>query len=768
MKERIKFLVTTTKGLVLINIGIISIVVALFGTLSGPLKEWGFGAIIEKLLGMDLHPTEREGRIIVLYHSIAITFTALIVYLITHSVKFKKREVTNIRTAVTVGYLLVVIFGLAFGYWGHNWVFHGLFITGLAIVFFSGVMLAVGLWPWRKEYYVTSDVYAHTKKGVSLERVAFFVMAVAMLGSAIFGAVAGSFFGNGFEVFLAENGVRHVHHSPLELAIIGHLHIMLTLIGIATALLIGRWFDWQGILHKFGMPLFIIGTIIITIGVWSVVPYQLHAHTIIYVGTIFSMTAALLLVIFGWGKLIKDGTANIEKPLLSQKLKALFNDPLRFGALWQMVFMNFTVSGVGIFMAIRLEEIFRTIPFREERITLTGHWHILSVLTGTIVLFYIMSEILPVKGKLRKWLGWTTIIGSDLAFAMITLFSLKRIWVTEEAQEPLVRWYMVLSEFGMGALEIILAVYMIWLLVKLINKKLLKSASIIILFLMLTNCGTPAPDVDPKSIDLKLIVDSNSWVTVPAGPFIVGYNGNNATIDYDYEVMVTEVTYVQYVDYLNKALANSAIHVSDGKITGYYKGDAFHNMRHEFLIEEGDNYLYYDLDGIKTRIQFNDDGFSVVDGYESFPVTYVTWYGANAYANYYGYRLPTVFEWEKAARGQDGRAYPFIHEPTSERANYHHSHDPFDKANGTTPVGFYNGEKQGDFQTFNSPSPYGCYDMAGNVAEWLGNILHGSHLRLFYGGSMMSYAFDLRSFTENSGIPEYVSFAVGFRCVRDL
>jgi formylglycine-generating enzyme required for sulfatase activity len=124
-------------------------------------------------------------------------------------------------------------------------------------------------------------------------------------------------------------------------------------------------------------------------------------------------------------------------------------------------------------------------------------------------------------------------------------------------------------------------------------------------------------------------------------------------------------------------------------------------------------------------------------------VTYVTWYGANAYANYYGYRLPTVFEWEKAARGQDGRAYPFIHEPTSERANYHHSHDPFDKANGTTPVGFYNGEKQGDFQTFNSPSPYGCYDMAGNVAEWLGNILHGSHLRLFYGGSMMSYALDV-------------------------
>jgi len=768
MKERIKFLFTTTKGLVLINIGIIAIVVAIFGTLSGPLKEWGFGAIIERILGMKLIPTEREGRIIMLYHSIAITFTALLVYLITHSVEFKKREISNIRTSVTIGYLLVVIFGLGFAYWGHNWVFHGLFITGMSIVFFSGVMLTAGLWPWRKEYYVTSDVYAHTKKGVSLERVAFFVMAVAMLGSAIFGAVAGSFFGNGFEIFLAENGVRHVHHSPLQLAIIGHLHIMLTLIGIATALLVGRWFDWQGILHKFGIPLFIIGTIIITIGVWSVVPYQLSAHTIIYVGTVFAMTGALLLVIFGWGKLMGFGQGKKQKLGFVKRFKALIDDPLRFGSLWQMVFMNFTVSGVGIFMAIRLEEIFRTIPFREERITLTGHWHILSVLTGTIVLFYIMSEILPVKGKLRKWLGWTTIIGSNLAFAMITLFSLKRIWVTEEAQEPLVKWYMVLSEFGLGALEVILAVYLIWLLVKLINKKLLKSAPLILLFLILANCGTPAPDVDPKLIDIKLTVDSNSWVTVPAGPFIVGYNSNNATIDYDYEIMVTEVTYNQYASYLNKALSDGLIKVNNGEITGYYIGDDFHNKRHEFIIEEGNDYLYYNLNGSKARLQYNDGDFSVVEGYESFPVTYVTWYGANAYAEYFGYRLPTVFEFEKAARGEDGRAYPFIHEPTTERANYHHSNDPFDKANGTTPVGFYNGENQGNLQTINSPSPYGCYDLAGNAAEWLGDILHGSHLRLFYGGSMMSYAFDLRSFTENSGIPEYASFSVGFRCVRDL
>ena len=123
-------------------------------------------------------------------------------------------------------------------------------------------------------------------------------------------------------------------------------------------------------------------------------------------------------------------------------------------------------------MAVKLEDIFRVIPFREERITLTGHWHILATLTGTIILFYIMSKIFPLKGKIRKLFGWGVIMGSDLAFAMVTLFSLKRLWVLEENQQPLADFYMLLAEIGLGLLEIILGIYMFWLLIKLISKKI--------------------------------------------------------------------------------------------------------------------------------------------------------------------------------------------------------------------------------------------------------------------------------------------------------
>jgi hypothetical protein len=472
MKEisrRVGYLFTSTRGLTLVAIAVIALVTAIWGTLSGPMVEWGIRDITVELFNMDLVQAEREGRIIMLYHTIAMTIIAIEVYFMTEMLPMKRHEQVTINATITVGYLLSIIFGLIFGYFGHNFVYHGLFLVGQSLVFFAGILLTAALWPWKKEYRLEMDSpFAHTKNGVDLERLAFFIMAVATLLSAAFGAVTGSYWGNGHETFLAEDLIRNPLKTLLQKSIIGHLHIMLTLIAIAITLIVGRWMEFKGKLHKISMILMIVGTIVVTVGALSVV-WVTWAHTTIYVGSVFVLLAALMYVIFAWDKLIKEGTADIEKPNFIQKIGALLRDPLKFGPGWQMVFMNFTVSGVGIFMAAKLEEIFRVWPHREERITLTGHWHILASLIATIILLY-FADLSGLKGKVRKWFGWTVILMSDLAFGSATVFSIKRLFVGESEQQSLVNSLVLLIDIGLAVVLVVLAIFMIWRLVDLFEK----------------------------------------------------------------------------------------------------------------------------------------------------------------------------------------------------------------------------------------------------------------------------------------------------------
>lgn len=471
LKDRLNYLFNTTKGLILVAIAMIAMETALFGMLSGPMAEFGVRDVVVRLFRMDLAPAEREGRIIFLYHSIAMAVVAIETYMITGLLRMKAFYRSAVRLLITVGYWMAMVFGMAFAYWGHSWPFHGLYLAGLTLVFFAGVLLTIGLWPWDRAYYQPDPAYARTRGGLDLERLAFFATALTTVISAVFGAVPGSYFGNGFEVFLAENIIRLPEKTTLEYSIIGHLHIMLALIAIMATLIIGRWLDFRGTLHKIAMPLIVLGTVVLNLGVWGVVtPLEPVAHMIIYVGATPAMLGALMLVIFGWDKLIREGVAGIARPTVLQKAAALLHDPLRFGPLWQMVFMNFTVSGIGIFFAVRLDEVFRMWPHREERIELTGHWHVLSAIIATILLLY-YGDLIGLKGRLRKLYGWAIIVLSDLAFAAVTLFETKRLFVSEAAQQPLVNVLMILMDFGLAMLLVVLAMLMIWRLVDLFQKR---------------------------------------------------------------------------------------------------------------------------------------------------------------------------------------------------------------------------------------------------------------------------------------------------------
>ena len=165
----------------------------------------------------------------------------------------------------------------------------------------------------------------------------------------------------------------------------------------------------------------------------------------------------------------------------------------------------------------------------------------------------------------------------------------------------------------------------------------------------------------------------------------------------------------------------------------------------------------------KSVARYNDPD------YANYPVVNVDWIQAHNYCEWRGGGLPSETQWEKAARGTDERTYPWGAGFDCSRANYYDSVQRKYCVGDTTKVGSYE----------SGVSPYGNYDMAGNVWEWTadwydaypGNTNssrnYGTIYRVLRGGAWYYLGYELRVSDRIGFFPSQYNNSIGFRCARD-
>ncbi|GBL40103.1 MAG: SUMF1/EgtB/PvdO family nonheme iron enzyme [Nitrospira sp.] len=260
------------------------------------------------------------------------------------------------------------------------------------------------------------------------------------------------------------------------------------------------------------------------------------------------------------------------------------------------------------------------------------------------------------------------------------------------------------------------------------------------------------PEGKKLAIERAKLPAHDEMVRIPVGPFLMGSDkkvDRNAypaelpqrTIHLDaYEIDQFEVTTVQYLKY---ALAKD----------------------------------------LPPLIDWQYDGGNFQETMASHPVMHVSWADADAYCKWAGKRLPTEAEWERAARGEDGRIYPWGNQPAGlSRANFGRTGLSGPVRDRPERLVLYPPIISVD-KYDNAVGPYGTFQMAGNVAEWVADWYDKDYYKTapdrnpkgpengtqksFRGGGWIDSTPSVRGAQRNGTDPSTKMNWMGFRCARD-
>jgi len=266
--------------------------------------------------------------------------------------------------------------------------------------------------------------------------------------------------------------------------------------------------------------------------------------------------------------------------------------------------------------------------------------------------------------------------------------------------------------------------------------------------------ATEAPTQAPTAVQDEITDDQGVPMRlIPAGEFTMGSDADDALVECQkYHISCSR-------DYFTDEEPPHQVYLDSYYIDKYEVTNALY----EACVNAGV------CDPPQQTSSYTHTSYYGESQYADYPVIYVDWNQATTYCEWRGARLPTEAEWEKAARGTDGRTYPWGNEsPNSNLLNYNQN------VGDTTEVGKYPA----------GASMYGALDMAGNVWEWVADWYDSAYYsnspssnplgpssgdaRVLRGGSWYNNEDGVRSASRYRFDPSLIEVGVGFRCALSL
>ena len=321
------------------------------------------------------------------------------------------------------------------------------------------------------------------------------------------------------------------------------------------------------------------------------------------------------------------------------------------------------------------------------------------------------------------------------------------------------------------------------------NKTVYRIASLVILALVLLSLGiacksgkettatSPPPTATLESPTQIRPTDGMLMVYVPAGEFQMG----SGEEDIDYAMKLCNKT----VENCERSWFEREMPMHKVAIEGFWidQTEVTQAQFAAFLTSQGnkteDGMPWFAIESVVCLIERKGNEYRVKQGYENYPITEVNWYGARAYCKWAGARLPTEAEWEFAARGPEGKVYPWGDTFDGTKLNFCDTNCTYGNEDNDYNDGYGRVAPVGSFP--DGVSWCGALDMAGNawewVADWYGDYPAGrqenptgpdrGEYRVLRGGSWQYPSYKSRSAFRHWYLPAEYGFNRGFRCVRD-